>query len=818
MIRPHTRIAWAVFAMIAALIGNVSRGDEPLYKQDPFDQVTVEEKGEDVIIKIETLTGLGNPRVIPVQRPGNAKLRVRLLDDEDDQDFDISWKDIKKIELFEQLVLGEARKLTDAKKFDDAWEVLKFLQDRYATLPELDAGINRYLYFAGVDALRRSNSVEATSIFEELASRDIQFRPTKDDEVVATLLGVSADPIIEKYINKQDYASAQFVLNRLARKFALQQTNFYKNWEEKLDKLAVVERDAAAQAVEDKRYTDAYDAAAKMMRIWPAVKGGRELAAKISSIYPMVIVGVTMPTSKADPLAIDNWSARRAGRLTKRLMMDFEKITPEGGQYRFAFGKYSTSDDGVQFILSPSGDERREIALSLADRLLGMADKGEPSFSIPWARAMRSVSVSKAGDVLVDLNYAHVNPAALIQSSVDAGAGVVADLRSPYLIRTQDDGKATRFIYDPDVPLASPSQPKEILERLYPDPPAALLALKRGDIDVIDRIAPVDLTEARSIKEIVVDRYATPFLHVLIPNMDRTLPASRTLRRALVHGISRDAILQQGILKGAKIPGCQVVSGPFPAPITNNDPLAYAYDEEIAPHVFDPLLSITLLTIAKRELDSIAAAKAKNGESPPAEATAPTNQAEAPPQKTEPTEEESEEEEDDENKAVNPSGIQAFVATIILAHPAEDMARTTCRAIAQQWKVLGIDVQLKELPEGESTDPSGEYDFLFAELQIWEPVVQASQIVGTHGLGRTINPHIALALRRVEASKNWAEVSAQLKALHRLVHDDCTLMPLWQVVHHMAYRKGLQGIRKQPAAVYDNMLQWKVTPRTLGDR
>jgi ABC-type transport system substrate-binding protein len=416
------------------------------------------------------------------------------------------------------------------------------------------------------------------------------------------------------------------------------------------------------------------------------------------------------------------------------------------------------------------------------------------------------------------LNYAHVNPAALIQSSIETGSDLVAELKSPYLMRTQPDGKVTRFIYDPAVPLASPSQPKEILERLYPDPPAALLALKRGDIDVVDRIAPVDLNEAQSIKEIVVDRYATPFLHVLVPNMNRTLSGSRTIRRALMHGISRDAILNQGILKGAKIPGCQVVSGPFPAPITTNDPLAYAYDEGIAPLAFDPLLSMTLLTIGKRQLDSIASAKAEaeGGEKPAETKDASISETESP-ATTEPEEEE-EEDEDGEKKRVNPTGIRALNATVTLAYPAEDMARTTCRAIAQQWKVLGIECQLKELPSGETNDPTGDYDFLFVELQVWEPVVQASQIVGTHGLGRTNNQHIGQALRNVEASKNWAEVSTQLKALHRLVSEDCTVMPLWQVVHHMAYRKGLQGIRKQPAAAYDNMLNWKVTPRTLGDR
>src|SRR5262249_52402755 len=126
-------IAWGLVAIAVALTSEAFGADDPIYKQDPYDQVTVDEKGSNTIVKIQPLVGLGSPRTIPEQRPGINRIRVRLADDDDEQEFDIYWKDIKKIELFEQLVLGEARQLTEAKKFDEAWEVLKFLQDRYPT-------------------------------------------------------------------------------------------------------------------------------------------------------------------------------------------------------------------------------------------------------------------------------------------------------------------------------------------------------------------------------------------------------------------------------------------------------------------------------------------------------------------------------------------------------------------------------------------------------------------------------------------------------------------------------------------------------------
>ena len=44
--------------------------------------------------------------------------------------------------------------------------------------------------------------------------------------------------------------------------------------------------------------------------------------------------------------------------------------------------------------------------------------------------------------------------------------------------------------------------------------------------------------------------------------------------------------------------------------------------------------------------------------------------------------------------------------------------------------------------------------------------------------------------------------------LHRLLHEDVTVLPLWQTLDHFAYRKTLAGVAAQPVRLYQNIEQW----------
>ena len=114
---------------------------------------------------------------------------------------------------------------------------------------------------------------------------------------------------------------------------------------------------------------------------------------------------------------------------------------------------------------------------------------------------------------------------------------------------------------------------------VFADAAAAAAALRRGEIDVVDRLAPWQVKSLAADADLVVQSYALPRLHCLIPNLRRPLTASRTFRRALAYGIDRQAILAE-LLWGDRRPGCTVLHGPFPPGDSAEDPLGYAADPE----------------------------------------------------------------------------------------------------------------------------------------------------------------------------------------------------------------------------------------------
>ena len=144
-------------------------------------------------------------------------------------------------------------------------------------------------------------------------------------------------------------------------------------------------------------------------------------------------------------------------------------------------------------------------------------------------------------------------------------------------------------------------QPAEIIERTYPDSAAAIQALRRGEVNMVDRISPWDLRRISSGEEFTVEPYASPRVCVLVPNPRRTLLASRTLRRAVLFAIDRESILHRGLLTGQTIAGCEVISGPFPKPASKEDSRGGGYNEEVEVRPYDPAVARVLVGVALQE-------------------------------------------------------------------------------------------------------------------------------------------------------------------------------------------------------------------------
>jgi ABC-type oligopeptide transport system substrate-binding subunit len=264
-----------------------------------------------------------------------------------------------------------------------------------------------------------------------------------------------------------------------------------------------------------------------------------------------------------------------------------------------------------------------------------------------------------------------------------------------------------------------------------------------------------------------VHSYRLPTVHVLIPNLERPLLAKREFRRALCFGIDREWIVERVLLAGAALPGFDVLSAPFPTGSSLSDPVRYAYNDQIAPRAFEPRLAAILATVAWASVQN-----------------------------------------QDGDKEKEQSQL-AELPELVLAHPNDPIARVACQSIQVQLVRAGIPIKLREFSADELLAGQVECDLRYAELAVWEPVVDARRIMGPGGLaGELRSPYVDAALRRLDEATNWNDVRARLAELHEIAHHELPVIPLWQTVNFFAHRASLQGIGDAPVSLYQNIDGW----------
>jgi ABC-type transport system substrate-binding protein len=310
----------------------------------------------------------------------------------------------------------------------------------------------------------------------------------------------------------------------------------------------------------------------------------------------------------------------------------------------------------------------------------------------------------------------------------------------------------------------------EIVEVYMRDSQDAFDALQRGEIDIIDQVFPADVDRLRANPNIDVQPYGLPTVHMLVPNTENEFLNNLTFRLALIYGINREVILNNLILNGREDPGCQLISGPFPmgsreGELASSDAVGYAYNTETDIRPYEPRLASTRVILAQRQLEA-AAEKLKK----------------------------------------EPPKLQP----LILAYPAGEVYRIACQAIEQSLKGIGVEVQLKELPPGVTNDPERQWDLLYVDAAVWEPLIDARKIVGPEGFTAAPGPFINLALRRLDGASDWTSARRRLWDVHSIVHQDATIIPLWQMVNYYARRNKIRNVGSRPLTIYDNVAVWQV--------
>jgi ABC-type transport system substrate-binding protein/tetratricopeptide (TPR) repeat protein len=739
--------------------------DIPLFEQEPYDEIVLDDEDKTVV------------RVMPLDLPDrrvpdkdtlkrNAKLIAKKLDDPTEE-YEILWKDIAEVRLFEQMVLKQAVDLVDAaktdpRKFDEAFAYFDFLKHQYPKTKDLDASLEEYLYEDAGHWHQQGTYENALVLLDEL------YRLNPKHPKLETALGATMQKIAEEMVSQDDYPGARQMMARLNKKFpkhpAIAQLE--GQWSDEASKLLASAREQAAAG----KLREAWDASLRVLYVYPKVRDLKPFMNDLYSKYPRVSVGVSLPAGKSPADRLFDWAVRRSGRLLNRRLVEFKNPGANGGVYVCPFGPVALTDIGrrLEFQLRQgirwSGGEQL-TGFDIARRLLSLADRGLPGSDPDWAELFGGVEVLDVFNVSVDLRWTHVQPLALLDTPLASGLdGELAATVGPYALLERVDGR-TNYTANDGYFDAQPGEPQEIIERRFDESGEALHAMHAGEIQVIDRLRPWEVEKFRSQPDVVVEEYSLPTVHCLLPNRAHPFTGHRSFRRALVYGIDREKILNELLLRGAERKGCQLVSGPFPIGTGLDDPLRYAYNTEVAVRPWNFRLSLALSGIALHDV------------------------AEAAKKKKEP-----------EITAIPP---------LVLAYPAHEPARIACTAIQRHLKAVQIPLTLRELEPGQAFPPDDKYDLVYAELTMQEPLVDAARLLGPEGIAGGATPYMVLALRQLSAAAGWSAARKKLQQIHQLCDDDTAVIPLWQLTEFFAYHRSLEGIGSRPVALYQNVEQWR---------
>ncbi len=745
--------------------------DGPLTDYDPFDKMWLPDKnGKQQEVFLEPMARR--------PQPGQTYSVMVTWPKSEVPERQIKWENRPDYiyKSYADMVMEQAGDFMKQENFAGAYQNYLYLRVNYPGTPGLDAALLNYLFQEGKRVVDNMQYDEALLVFEELYRINPTYKPEASRGDVRQILTFVIARVAEQYFTNGKYQVLRAFLKRIKDDYKAEQTVVIDQYNGKMDQLAKEKLAESRQLLKEGKFIEARNASRQMLRIWPTVEGGAQLLADIGKSYRLIVVGVDQRPGAPDPRHLTDWAARRVGRLTRRSLTEFTGFGPAGGQYRSPLGEIEHDPElrTLTFTLrrtTSKVDGPSTTAQPLSRRLLQFANPQQPDYIPGWARLLKSVETEGSSVVRAHFSQPHVLPQSWLQTAItrEVASGGPETADGPYRI-IENNEKHLQFGPNPEY--GDTSRPK-ILEVRQTSSRDAFKLLERGDIDVLDRVFPADAARfvSRGIhsSSVKLGRYEMPTVHFLLPNKESPFMKSRTFRRAMVYGIDRERILTQTLLGDRQLTGCRTVTGPFPAPYYGNEPVGYAYNERPAPRTYEPRLATTLVKLA--ETEQIGLAKIR---------------------KTDPPK----------------------LKPLLLYHPANEVATLACKDIAEQLESIGVKVNNKPLPDGQTMPPDENYDLLYVEAAVWEPVTDARRVLAAEGLLKQPGPYINLGLRRLDAAEDWDQTRARLYDLHQLSYADVAIVPLWQMVDYYGYHKAVSGLGERQISLYDTVEKWEVSAFT----
>ena len=261
-----------------------------LMNSTPFDQLQIKVDNEIQTLQIELMNTPNRRRPELLKR---GVLEIRLLESPDEV-YTVKWIDVDNIIMWEEKLLSEVHALIDSGDFDNAFDYFLFFKRRYDGMPGVAQALQKYQFMqAGVWAAEgKERDLESLSLLESLYKDNPDFVSAGGQSVIDEINAV-LKRVLDDYIAEDKMILVRKLSTRMIRSIGRDNLPSVVDAENRLIQQATAFKTQAQQALDNNQLREAQQLSRQMMKVYPRLEGGRELAIEIARRYPVVLVGVT---------------------------------------------------------------------------------------------------------------------------------------------------------------------------------------------------------------------------------------------------------------------------------------------------------------------------------------------------------------------------------------------------------------------------------------------------------------------------------------------------------------------------------------------
>ena len=94
-----------------------------------------------------------------------------------------------------------------------------------------------------------------------------------------------------------------------------------------------------------------------------------------------------------------------------------------------------------------------------------------------------------------------------------------------------------------------------------------------------------------------------------------------------------------------------------------------------------------------------------------------------------------------------------------------------------------------------------------------EPLADITGLIGATGFATEVSAPVDQTLAALGTSQTWQSACAMLRQLHQQVATDMSIIPLWQIKEHFAYRTTVRNVGRDLIHLYQNIERWRIDIR-----